>query len=116
MSQVAPAPAPPAAAPPAAESLATVVTTPTVRRVVRRSLYWGVAVAGLLGFGVLMVLLNGSGRELARWGADEAAPVGSRAVLEVLRAEGVDVIAVGTLEDARAALAGDSPATLAVGD
>ncbi len=116
MSQVAPAPAPPAPAPPAAESLATVVTTPTVRRVVRRSLYWAVAVAGLLGFGVLMVLLNGSGRELARWGADEAAPVGSRAVLEVLRAEGIDVTAVDTLDDARRALAGDSPATLAVGD
>jgi hypothetical protein len=112
MSQVAPA----SAAPAAAESLATVVTTPTVRRVVRRSLYWGVAVAGLLGFGVLMVVLNGSGRELARWGADEAAPVGSRAVLEVLRAEGIEVTAVGTLQEARRALAGDGAATLAVGD
>ena len=107
MSQVTPAPASAAA-----ESLATVVTTPTVRRVVRRSLYWGVAVAGLLGFGVLMVVLNGSGRELARWGADEAAPVGSRAVLEVLRAEGIDVTAVGTLQEARSALAGDGAATL----
>lgn len=116
MSQVAPAPASAAPAPAVAESFATVVTTPTVRRVVRRSLYWGVAVAGLLGFGVLMVVLNGSGRELARWGADEAAPVGSRAVLEVLRAEGIDVTAVGTLADARRALAGDDPATLAVGD
>ncbi|WP_179872411.1 DUF4350 domain-containing protein [Microcella indica] len=116
MSQVAPAPASAAPAPAVAESLATVVTTPTVRRVVRRSLYWGVAVAGLLGFGVLMVVLNGSGRELARWGADEAAPVGSRAVLEVLRAEGIDVTAVGTLQEARRALAGDGAATLAVGD
>lgn len=98
------------------ESPGTVVTTPTVRRVVRRTLFWAVAVTGLLGFGVLMVILNGSGRELARWGADETAPVGSRAVLEVLRAEGIDVTAVGTLVDARRALDGGGPATLAVGD
>lgn len=116
MSQAAPVSQAAPAASPTPESLATVVTTPTVRRVVRRSLYWGIAVAGLLGFGMLMVILNGSGRELARWGADETAPVGSRALLEVLQAEGIDVTAVGTLDDARRALAGDSPATLAVGD
>jgi len=99
-----------------APALGTVVTTPTVRRAVRRSLFWGVAVAGLLAFGAVMVVLNGSGRELARWGADETAPVGSRAVLEVLRDEGVRVIAVDTLDEAQSALEGAGPATLAVGD
>lgn len=95
--------------------LATVITTPTVRKAVRRSLYWALAIAGLLVLGAIMVALNGAGREAARWGAAETAPVGSRAVVEVLRDAGVEVIVTGRLDDTLAAV--DEPGTtLFVGD
>ncbi|MEN9620109.1 MAG: hypothetical protein RL499_302, partial [Actinomycetota bacterium] len=35
--------------------LSAVIVTPTVRRVVRRSLYWGIATAGLLVLGLVIV-------------------------------------------------------------
>ena len=98
------------------------IITPTVRRSLRRSLYWAVAIVALLTFGVVMVTLNGAGRIAERWGADETAPSGSRALVEVLRDQGVDVIVTGTLERTRAELDGVSRAeggpgaTLFVGD
>lgn len=100
----------------------TEIITPTVRRSLRRSLYWMVAIVALLAFGVLMVALNGAGRIAERWGADETAPTGSRALVTVLRDQGVDVIVTNTLERTRAELDGTSQAdggtgaTLFVGD
>lgn len=99
------------------DELAALVTTPTVRRAVRRSLYWGVVAAGLLGFGLLMVAANGSGRETERWGAAESTETGSRAVLEVLRDQGVNVIVTSTLEQTLdAAEAATDGSTVLVGD
>ncbi|UTT61666.1 DUF4350 domain-containing protein [Microcella humidisoli] len=95
--------------------LSSVITTPTVRRAVRRSLYWAVAIAGLLVLGGVTVALSGASREPQRWGADETAPAGSRAVLEVLRDAGVEVVTVGRLDEALAALDGEGT-TLFVGD
>lgn len=95
--------------------LSTVISTPTVRRVVRRSLYWAVIVAGLLVLGAITITLNGASREAERWGADETAPTGSRAVVEVLRDAGLEVVATGTLADTLAAL-GEPGTTLFVGD
>ena len=98
------------------------IVTPTVRRAVRRSLYWGVAVAALLAFAVIMVVLNGAGRMAERWGADETAPLGSRAVVNVLRDQGVEVIVTSSLDRTLAELEGRSladggtGATLFVGD
>lgn len=95
--------------------LSAVITTPTVRRAVRRSLYWAIAIAGLLVLGAITIALNGASREAQRWGADETAPVGSRALVEVLRDAGVEVIATGTLDDTLGAL--EQPGTtLFVGD
>ncbi len=98
--------------------LSAVITTPTVRRAVRRSLYWVVAIAGLLVLGAITIALNGATRDAQRWGADETAPAGSRAVVEVLRDAGVDVVVTGRLDETLAALegAGQSATTLFVGD
>ena len=100
----------------------TEIITPTVRRSLRRGLYWAVAIGALLAFGLVMVALNGAGRVAARGGAGETAPTGSRALVEVLRDQGVDVIVTGTLEQSRAELEnlsqldGGPGATLFVGD
>lgn len=100
----------------------TEIITPTVRRSLRRSLYWAVAIVALLAFGLVMVALNGAGRVAERWGAGETAPPGSRALVEVLRDQGVDVIVTSTLERTRAELDGVAQgdggpgATLFVGD
>ena len=95
--------------------LSAVITTPTVRRVVRRSLYWGVVIAGLLVLGVIIIGINGATAIPERWGATETAPLGSRAVVEVLRDAGVDVVVTGELTETLAAL--DEPGTtLFVGD
>ncbi len=95
--------------------LSAVITTPTVRRAVRRSLYWGIAAAGLLVLGIVTIGINGATRVVERWGADESAPTGSRAVVNVLRDAGVDVVVTGELSDTLAAL--DEPGTtLFVGD
>jgi len=97
-----------------------VITTPTVRRVARRSLYWGVAIAGLVLLGIVVGALSAGSQTALRWGADEAAPVGSRAVVEVLRAAGVDVIVTERLDDTLDVLSerdvNDGGATLFVGD
>lgn len=95
--------------------LSSVITTPTVRRAVRRSLYWAVAVAGLIVLGGVTLALGGASRDAQRWGADETAPTGSRAVVNVLRDAGVEVVVVGRLDEALAAL-DDPGTTLFVGD
>ena len=84
----------------------TEIITPTVRRSLRRGLYWAVAIGALLAFGLVMVALNGAGRVAERWGADETAPSGSRALVEVLRDQGVDVVVTSTLDASRAELEG----------
>jgi hypothetical protein len=91
-------------------------TTPTVRASARRARPWiALAVVALLG-AVAAVLLSGSdatgGRAL---GPENAAPAGAKALVEVLRDEGVDVRVVSSLADARTAAA-RSGTTLLVDD
>ena len=81
------------------DELAAVVT-PTVRRSLRRSLYWTMAVVGLIALGIVVSALSGAGSIPQTWGASETAPVGSRALVEVLRDNGVEVTAVDRLDDA----------------
>jgi len=81
-------------------------TTPTVRASARRARPWvALAVVALLG-AVAAVLLSGSdatgGRAL---GPENAAPAGAKALVEVLRDQGIDVRVVSTLDDARSAAA-----------
>lgn len=80
--------------------LSTLVMTPTVRRVVRRSLFWAGSIGGALTLGVVILGIGGSTGEPRPYAADETAPVGSRAVVEVLRDAGVEVTVVDRLGDA----------------
>ena len=88
-------------------------TTPTLRAVGRRSLFWILAVVGGLLVAVLATVFaagtGAGGRPLA---ADSAAPAGGRALAEVLRQQGVTVTIADTLKEARAAASAAPDATL----
>lgn len=96
--------------------LSAVVLTPTVRRAVRRSLFWAVAVAGVLVLGVVLLGITGATGEPRPWAADETAPVGSRAVVEVLRDAGVDVVEADRLSLALDAAAVPGSTLLVIDD
>lgn len=85
------------------------VVTPTVRRTLRRALFWIVLATLLLAFAAVSGLTTRSTTEADRFTADEAAPAGSRALVEVLRDSGIDVATADTLDAALAAI--DDPAT-----
>lgn len=87
-----------------------VIVTPTVRRSLRRSLFWTVLSVLLLVFAGVMVVTTGATADADRFAADEAAPLGSRALVEVLRDEGVDVAVADSLDAALDAI-DDSRAT-----
>lgn len=94
----------------------TVVVTPTVRRALRRSLYWTVGAALLLVVAAIMLAATGASADADRWAADEAAPPGSRALVEVLRDRGVRVTVADSLDDALAAIGDPAMTTLLAGD
>jgi hypothetical protein len=72
----------------------------------RRSAFWSIATVGLLILGAIIATVSGASNTAERWGADEAAPVGSRALVEVLRAKGVEVVVTSTLTETLGALEG----------
>jgi len=75
----------------------TQVLTPTVLASVRRWLFW----AGAAGLAVLIVLggilVRGSATQQEYFSADNPGPGGTRAVVQVLRAQGVDVVVTSSL-------------------
>ncbi|WP_368498950.1 DUF4350 domain-containing protein [Herbiconiux sp. A18JL235] len=103
-------PAPSGALPPAAPAEAPppdgTVETPRLRSGLRRSVFWVVAAVAALAFAVVSVLLTSSAvPDTDRYSIENAGPSGSRAVAEVLRQQGVDVVAAASLSEARAAAA-----------
>jgi len=92
------------------------VVTPTVRRALRRWLFWIVVGVLLVAFAAAYGLTTRTASEANRFAADEAAPAGSRALVQVLGDEGIDVIAVDTLDDALAAIDDPSTTTLIAAD
>ena len=60
------------------------VVTPTIRRTLRRALFWIVLVTLLLAFAAVYGLTTRSTAEADRFAADEAAPAGSRALVCLL--------------------------------
>jgi len=98
MSGLTTAPAPAPAPTPAG------VASPSVSQSLRRSAFWIIATVGLLILGAIIATVSGASNTAERWGADETAPVGSRALVEVLRAEGVEVVVTGTLTETLTAL------------
>jgi len=89
------------------------VLTPTVRRFFRRSFFW-IGIAGVLVILAFVGLifsgsLATSGDPLA---ATNPAPEGAKAVVEVLRDQGVDVTVSSSLPDAEDAVSGRADTTL----
>lgn len=96
----------------------SVITTPTVRRAVKRWLFWISAATLVVLLGVLMVALNGAGRQPQLLGPTEAAPVGAQALVRVLEDNGISVTAASSLDQAEreVASAGGAGVTLLVAD
>lgn len=93
------------------------VLTPTVRRSVRRSMFWvSMVIVGLLVTLALVLLTRGSGVEGPPLSPASAAPNGSMALAEVLRNEGVNVTHATSLAAAQAALVEHPDATVFVVD
>lgn len=90
-----------------------VSSTPTLRAALRRSGFWTAAGAGALLVAIIATAVAGvsaaGGPPLA---ADNAAQAGARALVEVLRNQGVTVTLADTLEEASAAAAGSADPTL----
>jgi hypothetical protein len=92
-------------------------TTLTARATVRRFRLWLVfAAIALFGVLALAALAGSSGAAGAPYSITNPGPGGSKALAEVLRAQGVDVIEAGTLEKARRETEAAPGATLFFGD
>ena len=92
------------------------VSTPTVRRVARRSLFWlGLVVVGVLIFLATIATLgsNSGGQPLS---ATNPAPGGAMALAEVLTQQGVDVAETSSLDDTERAIADAADTTLVLID
>lgn len=82
------------------EDAAQSATTPTVGRVIRRVLAWALAGIAVVVVAVLLVSFASGGLDGGvPYASDNPAPAGSQAVAEVLRDQGVDVVATGSLHD-----------------
>lgn len=106
------APVAPRGAPSRAEA-----TTPTLRATAKRWRFWlvlaAVAIVGLLVVAVASGTGGGSG---APYSITSATPDGSKALAEVLRQQGVDVVQADTLDEARDEVTSAPGATLAFAD
>jgi len=91
--------------------------TPTVRRSVRRALFWILGVVIVLGVGFVIMVLERAGQGPTDVLDPEAAtPQGARAVVEVLRGQGVEVMLSSSLDATAAAIGPDSNATILLND
>ncbi|WP_382307394.1 DUF4350 domain-containing protein [Herbiconiux sp. UC225_62] len=85
------------------------VETPRLRTTFRRRLFWIVVPIVAVLVAIATILLTASGTpDVDRYSIGNAGPSGSRAVAEVLRSQGLDVVAAGSLDEARAAAGDDS--------
>ena len=90
--------------------------TPTVGRTAKRLLFWlGVAVFVLI-IGLISIVATGSTAAGPPLDSTNPAPTGAMAVAEVLRQQGVDVIATSSLTDTRKAIGLAAETTLFIYD
>jgi len=101
-------------APPAPET--ETVLSPTVGRVARRGVFWVVAALIALAAVIAVSLGTGAVRDANALSAENASPNGAKALVEVLRDQGVTVTATDTVAGIRAALPVASDSTLLVFD
>ena len=94
-----------------------VASSPTVRAWLRRGAFWFGAAAFALVVVVIAALINGvTGAPGGALDADNPAPRGGMAIVEVLEQRGVDVLPVDTLAEAADAAAGPGETTLLLND
>jgi len=86
--------------------------TPTIRAATRKALFWIVAVVFLVMIAVIALATTGASTRGVPFSATNAAPAGSKAIAEVLRAQGVDVSVPVTLASAESALGASRHSTL----
>lgn len=95
------------AAPPAPPAAASRSLTPDLRTLARRRRPWIVIAVALVLGALVLAFLQGVARPPGTpLGADNAAPAGARALVQVLRAQGVDVREVRTLDEAATSAGG----------
>lgn len=73
--------------------------TPPLRSTARRAAFWVAVSLVVLLFGTILALLGRNATMGEPLGADNAAPGGAMAVVEVLRSQGVSVTATSSLDD-----------------
>jgi hypothetical protein len=88
------------------------VVTPTARSVVRRSIFWVVAAVFAVVVALLGIAFAGSTAPSDPLSASNPAPAGAKALVEVLRQQGVTVTATDSLAETRAAVASADDTTL----
>jgi hypothetical protein len=81
-----------------------VVLTPTVSRLLRRSLFWIVIATIIVLISVVAVSISNTAKSVDLISATNAGPNGAKAIVEVLRHEGVTVTVTGTLQATRDAV------------
>ncbi|MDI2099446.1 DUF4350 domain-containing protein [Ruicaihuangia caeni] len=82
------------------------VLTPAARTVARRTVFWVAAATFVVLIGLLMMAMAGSSAESERLAPSSAAPAGARAVTEVLRDNGIEVVEAESLAEVRDTLDG----------
>jgi len=92
------------------------VITPTVRRSLKRGAYWIVAVVVVLIIAVIAIGMSGGARQGDPLSITNPAPSGTMALAEVLRQQGVDVVATTSLEATRDAIESRANTTLFIYD
>ena len=92
------------------------VTTPTLGRSARRAAFW-------IGAGIVLILIalagiaiTGPGTAADRLSPTSAAPSGAKALVEVLRQEGVSVTVASSLEEVAAAASDPASTTIVLND
>lgn len=93
------------------------ILTPTVRRFFRKTLFWiGITTILIIIAGIGLVFSGSLFASEDELGPDNAAPEGARALVEVLKHEGVDVVVATSLEDAQQAVDDPNGTTLVIHD
>lgn len=92
------------------------VLTPRLRDTARHARFWVIIAVVLLAFGGIAALGSGTTAPGEPFAADNPAPAGSRALVRVLEGAGIDVVPVGSLEQARAAVAAPQATSILIAD
>lgn len=89
--------------------MSTEVVTPRLRSTAKRAAFWVVGAVVVVTIAVITLATTGGAQDRAPLDPQNAAPAGAMAVAEVLRQQGVEVIATTSLTETRDAI--DSPST-----